>query len=179
MSASHGFNLWEAALVRHCRHVPEFVGGRRGAAEPVKAAVYAGLGDGCSGVGHLQDGPELPAALHQTSSSAHAALPYKAPQVQTIKTWNKELSMQVTSLSAHHAGFSLRKCVLCFIHSNLFEDCEMYFFAQELSMQNHRNCCEQLNCWLQLQFIQTPSLLPTISLLEWLWSSGNYCNCLL
>lgn len=72
--------------MRHCRHVPEFVGGSRGAAEPLEAAVSAGLGDGCPGLGHLEDGSELPAALHQISPSAHAALPHKARQVQTIKT---------------------------------------------------------------------------------------------
>lgn len=93
---SHGLNLCEPMLVRHCRHVSELVGGRRGAAEQVEAAVSAGLGDGCSGMGHLEDGLELSAALHQTSPSAHAALPHKAPQVQTIK-------------SVHNAAFSLRK----------------------------------------------------------------------
>ncbi len=140
--------------------MPEFVGGRRGAVEPVEAAGYAGLGDGCSGVGHLQDGPELPAALHQTSSSAHAALPYKAPQVQTIQAWNKELLIQV------YAGFSLRKCVLCFIHSNLFENCEIYFFAQELSMQNHRNCSEQLNTDYNYSSFRHLVCYPSFFLLE-------------
>ncbi len=92
--------------------MPEFIGGRRGAVEPVEAAGYAGLGDGCSDVGHLQDGPELPAALHQTSSSAHAALPYKAPQVQTIQTWNKELLIQVTSLNSSCCIFTQKMCLL-------------------------------------------------------------------
>lgn len=55
-------------------------------------------------MGHLEDGPELSAALHQTSPSAHAALPHKAPQVQGI-----------------YAVLSLRKGGLwsCFIHSHL------------------------------------------------------------
>lgn len=100
----HGLTLCEPALVRHCRHVSEFVGGRRGAPEAVEAAVSAWLGDGCSGMGHLKDGPELSAALHQTSPSAHAALPHKTPQVQTT-----------------NAVLSLRKGGLWsgFIHSHL------------------------------------------------------------
>lgn len=127
MSVSHIFHLCKPALVRHCRHVPEFVGGRRGAAEPVEAAVSAGLGDGCSGLGHLEDGPELPAALHQTSPSAHAALAYKACQVQTIKTLT-----QVTSLTAHHS-----KRMACASYTVIYLKIAtfIYFFAQELWMQ--------------------------------------------
>lgn len=119
MSASRGFNLCKPVLVRHCRHVSEFGGGRRGAAEPVEAAVSAGLGDGCSGLGHLEDGPELPAALHQTSPSAHAALAYKACQVQTIKNLDTGDFFDCTSF---------KKGDLCFIHSNLPEDCDIYLF---------------------------------------------------
>lgn len=124
MSVSHIFHLCKPALVRHCRHVPEFVGGRRGAAEPVEAAVSAGLGDGCSGLGHLEDGPELPAALHQTSPSAHAALAYKACQVQTIKN----LERGTFDTGDFFDCTSFKKGGLCFIHSNLPEDCDIYLF---------------------------------------------------
>lgn len=107
----------------------------------------AGLGDGCSGMGHLEDRLELSAALHQASPSAHAALPHKAPQVQTIK-------------SVHNAVFSLKK-VACGLASYTAICLKTATFislsesVQELWMQ--KNCSD-----LQLQIVWTPILLITI-----------------
>lgn len=61
--------------------MPQFLRLQRGPAEPVQAAAPPGRYDGRSGVGHRQNRPHLPAAVHSPGSPAHAAFTYPSCQV--------------------------------------------------------------------------------------------------
>ncbi|XP_035473916.2 estrogen receptor 2a isoform X2 [Scophthalmus maximus] len=64
------------------RHVPQLLRGQRGAAESLQAASPPGRRDGRSGVGHRQDRPHLPPAVHPPRAPAHAALAHPPRQQQ-------------------------------------------------------------------------------------------------
>ncbi|CAF90265.1 unnamed protein product, partial [Tetraodon nigroviridis] len=73
-AAEGGVRLPQGHDPPQLQHVPQLVAGRRGAAESQQAAAPPGRGDGRSGVGHRQNGPHVPGAVHPPGSSAHVAL---------------------------------------------------------------------------------------------------------
>ncbi|XP_028996426.1 estrogen receptor 2a isoform X2 [Betta splendens] len=81
-AAEGGVRLPQGHDPSQLQHVPGLHGGQRGAAEPLQAAASAGCCDGRSGVGHRQDGPHLPPAVHAPRPPAHAALSHPPPQQQ-------------------------------------------------------------------------------------------------
>lgn len=77
------------------RHVPQFLRGQRGAPESHQAAAPSGCRDWCSGVGHRQNRPHLPPAVHPPCPPAHAALthpPFKVKATCVMPTYVRMFS---------------------------------------------------------------------------------------
>lgn len=77
---SHAFCFVLFSLVS--RHVPRLFWGQRWAAEPLQAAAPSRHRDRRPRVGHRQNGPHVPPAVHPLGPLTHAALAYPTRQVR-------------------------------------------------------------------------------------------------
>lgn len=74
-------NVFVFVHVCRDRHVPELLRRRGGATESFQAAASPGRHDRRSGVGHRQERPVVPSAVHPPRSPAHAAVAHPTCQV--------------------------------------------------------------------------------------------------